>query len=326
MAKTNTGLVSFAQAAAAAGWGYVFGTFGQLCDVALLDRQSAAYPDGNLAGGRMRTVGNKWIGRRVCDCSGIIKAYFWMEDINSAPEYNAQQDGVLASIYNNATERGPISALPEISGLALQLPGHVGVYIGNGEVIEAKGTEYGVVKSRLADNNWQTWAKIPGIEYVCAAPAPAPTSAPASVPASAGNIVAIGTVVGIDVDSCLNMWREPDKTKGATGVSFHNGDKLNILRWDVSDWYQVEHNGTVGWVASVYVAAQQVATVPAPAVPTIHRGGKVRVINAINYDTGNVFGTYYSEYDVIEVSGDRVVIGIGGTVTAAVKASNLQAL
>ena len=35
--------------------------------------------------------------------------------------------------------------------------------------------------------------------------------------------------------------------------------------------------------------------------------------------------TYYDEYDVIQVNGDRVVIGIGNTVTAAVNAANLAA-
>lgn len=52
-------------------------------------------------------------------------------------------------------------------------------------------------------------------------------------------------------------------------------------------------------------------------------GDKVKVINAVTY-TGTKFKVYKDEYDVIEVKGDRVVIGIGKTVTAAVKASNLK--
>lgn len=36
------------------------------------------------------------------------------------------------------------------------------------------------------------------------------------------------------------------------------------------------------------------------------------------------FKTYYDKYDVIEADGDRVVIGIGKTVTAAVNAANLK--
>jgi hypothetical protein len=57
--------------------------------------------------------------------------------------------------------------------------------------------------------------------------------------------------------------------------------------------------------------------------PTIKVGGKVKVLKAQTY-TGGTFKTYYPVYDVIQVNGDRIVIGIGKTVTAAVKAVNLQ--
>lgn len=59
--------------------------------------------------------------------------------------------------------------------------------------------------------------------------------------------------------------------------------------------------------------------------PTIKVGGKVKVLKAETY-TGGTFKTYYDTYDVLQVNGDRIVIGIGKTVTAAVKASNLQAV
>jgi hypothetical protein len=51
-------------------------------------------------------------------------------------------------------------------------------------------------------------------------------------------------------------------------------------------------------------------------------GDVVRVINPVTYN-GVKFAVYYSEYDVIQVNGDRVVIGIGTTVTAAVNAANI---
>lgn len=70
-----------------------------------------------------------------------------------------------------------------------------------------------------------------------------------------------------------------------------------------------------GWVDATDISAQ--------ADQTIRNGDKVKVLKAQTY-TGKTFKTYYDTYDVIEVSGDRVVIGIGKTVTAAVKASNLQ--
>lgn len=58
---------------------------------------------------------------------------------------------------------------------------------------------------------------------------------------------------------------------------------------------------------------------------TIKKGSKVRVKNgAKTYDGGGLAPFVYSTtYDVLEVSGDRVVIGIGSAVTAAVHSSNL---
>lgn len=52
-------------------------------------------------------------------------------------------------------------------------------------------------------------------------------------------------------------------------------------------------------------------------------GDKVKVLKATTY-AGKPFKLYYSKYDVLEVNGDRVVIGIGKTVTAAVHKDNLQ--
>lgn len=52
-------------------------------------------------------------------------------------------------------------------------------------------------------------------------------------------------------------------------------------------------------------------------------GKKVKVLDNIDYN-GNRFGVYYDEYDVIEESGDRIVIGIGTTITAAVNIANLE--
>lgn len=97
--------------------------------------------------------------------------------------------------------------------------------------------------------------------------------------------------------------------------------------------------GVYGWVDGADIAAIG-SPMPLPPLPpekpvgdksdpsavqqtVIKVGGKVKVLKAQTY-TGGTFKTYYSVYDVLQVNGDRVVIGIGKTVTAAVKSSNLQ--
>lgn len=69
----------------------------------------------------------------------------------------------------------------------------------------------------------------------------------------------------------------------------------------------------------------EVADIPVvDATKKIEVGGTVTVLNPVTY-TGGSFKLYYKTYDVISISGDRVVIGKGKTVTCAIKASNLRA-
>lgn len=63
------------------------------------------------------------------------------------------------------------------------------------------------------------------------------------------------------------------------------------------------------------------------AIPaTIKKGDKVKVLKAVQYGTSKTFQLYHEVYDVIEVKGNRIVIGIGKDITAAVHISNLTKL
>ena len=56
---------------------------------------------------------------------------------------------------------------------------------------------------------------------------------------------------------------------------------------------------------------------------SINVGDKVRVLVNATYD-GGTFVLWHDVYDVIEVEGDRVVIGIGDTVTCAININNIE--
>ena len=84
--KTHTGLVSFCKECLAAKLGYVYSAFGRVGTKSLLDQAASNYPANNLAGGAMREVGEKWLGRRVVDCSGMIKYYLMADKFGDDPE------------------------------------------------------------------------------------------------------------------------------------------------------------------------------------------------------------------------------------------------
>ena len=163
--KNAEDLVAYVTHAWESGWGYVWGTFGQTLTESLLESKIRQYPDG--VGSYESVIRSKWLGGRTADCVGLIKGYGWLDTDSMSIRYgtNGMPDIGADAMYRNAAVKGPIGTIPEIPGLAVWKSGHIGVYIGGGEVIEAMGTNYGVVKTQLTDRNWTAWLEIPYIQY-----------------------------------------------------------------------------------------------------------------------------------------------------------------
>ncbi|WP_409969913.1 hypothetical protein RFF05_08440 [Bengtsoniella intestinalis] len=163
--KNSDDLAAYAIQAWENGWGYVWGTFGNVLTEALLTYKITQYPDG--VGNYEAYIRANWLGGRTTDCVGLIKGYGWLNTdtltisygTNGMPDYSANQ------MYLSATVSGDISTMPDTPGIAVWKDGHIGVYIGDGYVIEAMGTSYGVVKTELADRGWTNWCEIPYITY-----------------------------------------------------------------------------------------------------------------------------------------------------------------
>lgn len=87
------------------------------------------------------------------DCSGLIYSYCGGDRVGSAQ-------------LSSATASGSVSAgIPRIHGLGLYQPGHVGVYVGNGMAVDARGTDYGVCYQSTATKAWTQWFKLRAVSY-----------------------------------------------------------------------------------------------------------------------------------------------------------------
>lgn len=163
--KNASDLVVYAIHAWESGWGYVWGTYGNVLTESLFEYKLEQYPDG--VGTYEDFIKTNWLGGRTTDCVGLIKGYGWLDPDTLTIEYatNGMPDYGANQMYRSASVSGTIDTIPEIPGLAVWCNGHIGVYIGNGEVIEAMGTRYGVVRTRLADRNWTHWLEIEYISY-----------------------------------------------------------------------------------------------------------------------------------------------------------------
>jgi len=147
------------------GSGYVWGSRGEVCTEALLEKWRLAFStvsttpwyDGN-SGLNYKKRCVKWIGKRVFDCSSMF-------DVFLGVDRNAQ------GYYSISKTKGRINTFPEIAGLQVfkeNVNGykyHIGLYIGNGKVIEAKGADYGVILSMLPGGGWSDWAYCDGVDY-----------------------------------------------------------------------------------------------------------------------------------------------------------------
>ena len=163
--KNAADLVTYAIHAWESGWGYVWGTYGCVLTDSLFAYKLEQYPDG--VGNYEDFIRENWLGGRTTDCVGLIKGYDWLNPDTMTIDYgtNGMPDLGANQMYYSASVSGTIDTMPDIPGLAVWHDGHIGVYIGNGEVIEAMGTKYGVVKTELAGRGWTHWLQIEYINY-----------------------------------------------------------------------------------------------------------------------------------------------------------------
>lgn len=164
--KNNLDIVKWAVHAQENEWGYVYGTYGSVLDETLLTSKMSQYPD--EVGGYEDFIRQHWLGGRTADCVGLIKGYSWYNTETAHTEIgaNGMPDIGANAMFESATEKGTIDTIPEILGLAVWHEGHIGVYIGNGEVVQAANTKTGVIRAPIGQSGWTHWLKIPYIQYI----------------------------------------------------------------------------------------------------------------------------------------------------------------
>ncbi len=114
-------------------------------------------------------IGKDYYG---CDCIGLVKSYYFggvgtkanVEGYNKHPTW----DYNVGTMYTAAKVKGKIATMPKKEGVLVMTSdfGHVGVYIGNNEVVECTLSRFGdgVVKTKFTDRNWAWWCQCPCIQ------------------------------------------------------------------------------------------------------------------------------------------------------------------
>lgn len=198
----------------------------------------------------------------VTDCSGLVR---WaLKQLG--------QDMVHHATYQYTDQCSPKGKLiegrrsdgnPLLPGSLVFLQGgqekihHVGVYVGEGVVIEAKGTQSGVVSSDLS--KWDHWGELKCVDYTNAAEMEPNYVGPAS-----------DTVVKAVVNN-PNTWlnvRSGPSTSYPVQFQVQKGTVVDVLAQD-SDWWQIRSGGRIGWASAQYLEPLEVEVPVEPDEPEI---------------------------------------------------------
>jgi hypothetical protein len=144
------------------GNGYWYGCYVPMIGTeALLAYKAKQYPVQYTADYITRS--RKWLGKPVTDCVGLVKGVVWQADFQG--KYQAASDLSANGMYAKCPVKGPISTIPEKPGLVVWKDGHIGVYVGNGVVVESRSVEWGVARTFLKDRPWTNWGECHLIDY-----------------------------------------------------------------------------------------------------------------------------------------------------------------
>lgn len=269
------------------------------------------------------------------DCVNLIKGILWGwrgdpsktyggagYAVNGVPDVGA--DGMIKKCLEVSTT-GWASMLP---GEAVWCSGHIGIYIGNGLAVECSPRWENKVQitavagcGKKAGYNTRTWTKhgkMPWVDYTGAtAGGDAGEVSKPTLPASGAQGPAVGDVViftgshhyassgSINAKSC-----KPGEAR-VTAVAKDARHPYHLIKTTGSS------STVYGWVdaADIVVAASA----------AIAKGSAVKVkAGAKTYTGGGLASFVYANtYTVLELNGDRAVIGQGKAVTAAINIKDL---
>lgn len=125
------------------GCGYVYGSQGEVMTKTLLNTLVQRFGRSNYYFNGYNA--EKWVGKQCFDCSGLI---VWALQQLGYINRDLTADGLYTMcepVAKGKLEPGDLVFYQNSSGYKH----HVGVYIGDGKVIHARGTAYGVVETEL---------------------------------------------------------------------------------------------------------------------------------------------------------------------------------
>ena len=164
---TTQALIDKFRQALSENWGYIWGTAGEKWTAAK-QKELEKTKDSDRAQGR--EYGSKWIGHTVADCSGLFSwafkqlgGYMYHGSDTMYRKYCMNKGELRKGKRTDCGTLKPGTAVFVWNGKKYS---HVGLFVGDGTVIEAMGTINGVTTTRVTAGKWTHWGELVGIDYV----------------------------------------------------------------------------------------------------------------------------------------------------------------
>lgn len=216
-------------------WGYILGTAGEKWTQA---KQDAA------TGETARLYGSRWIGHMVADCSGLftwafkqLGGFMYHGSNTMWNKYCVAQGKLVKGKRSDGQELKPGTAVFVLKNGNDR--SHVGLYVGEGKVIEASGTKVGVIITEITHSKWAEWGELKGVEYGGMAPTPTPAPTPAPV---TGSAVVNATRVAL---------RSAPSTSANILTRVDKGERVQVL--EDTGWTKVTYQGKTGYMMTKFL-------------------------------------------------------------------------
>ena len=135
-------------------WGYIWGTAGKLWTQADQDKT-----ENEMA----QKYGQKWVGHRVTDCSGVM-VYIWKQFGLSIP--HGSNSMVRTGYVLDITPTPKAGYAAFVYKEDTNDYSHIGIVGKDGQTVyEAKGTQSGFVTSKVTDKKWNRFGRFKDVDY-----------------------------------------------------------------------------------------------------------------------------------------------------------------
>lgn len=186
--------------------------------------------------------GEQWIGHYVTDCSGLF--YWAFKELGG---YMYHGSNTMWNKYCSA--KGKLNKGKRADGKELQ-PGtavfvlkgendrsHVGLYIGNGIVIEASGTKVGVITTKITNSKWCEWGELKGVQYEVKKEEPEMSE------------VTVGSAL---VNAERVALRKSPSTSATIITRVDKGERVQLLP-ESTEWIRVSYQGKTGYMMKKFL-------------------------------------------------------------------------